>query len=57
MIKVATKVKRQDNSDLSFWLSKPVSERISCVETLRREYNGDSEGLQRIVKAVQRRKR
>ena len=57
MIKVATKVKRQDNSDLRFWLSKTGSERISCVEILRREFYGDSEGLQRVVKVVQRSKR
>ena len=56
MIKVATKIKRQDSSDLIFWLLKTASERLSCVEILRREFYGDSKGLQRVAKVVQRSK-
>lgn len=40
-------------SDLEYWLSKSPDERISAVEILRRQYNGNSERLQRTVRIIQ----
>ena len=44
--------KEQLNSDLNYWLSRTPEERISAVEILRRQYNGNSAGLQRTVKII-----
>ena len=42
------------DDDLDFWLSLPPDERISAVEFLRRQFNGDSTRLQRTVKVIKR---
>ncbi|MCX6252398.1 MAG: hypothetical protein NTX61_16820 [Bacteroidetes bacterium] len=40
--------------NLSFWLDKSPSERISAVDFLRRQYHGITGRLQRTVRIVQR---
>jgi len=40
--------------DLQYWLSKTPKQRIEAVEILRRQYYGDSAGLQRTVRVVKR---
>jgi hypothetical protein len=40
--------------NLAFWLSKDPSERISAVELLRRQNNGNSTRLQRTFQIIQR---
>ena len=40
--------------DLLYWLSQPPEERIAAVEYLRRQYYGNSERLQRVVRAIKR---
>ncbi len=40
--------------NLAFWLSKDPSERISAVELLRRQNNGNSTRLQRTIQVIQR---
>ena len=47
------KDKDQIKSDLQYWLSLPPAERISAVEILRRQYNGNSARLQRTVRIIQ----
>jgi len=56
MEKVVKKGKISDfgNADLKFWLSRPVEERISAVQTLREAFYGHSAGIQRIVKVIHR---
>jgi hypothetical protein len=44
--------KEQLNSDLNYWLSRTPEERISAVEILRRQFNGNSAGLQRTVRII-----
>jgi len=39
--------------NLEYWLSRPPEERLAAVDTLRREYYGDSQRLQRVVRIVQ----
>ena len=59
---VITKVRRrgQAAADLSFWRSRPVSERLAAVEVLRQQAFGsktadDAEPrLQRVCRVVQR---
>jgi len=41
------------NSDLEYWLSRTPDERISTVEILRRQYNGNTARLQRTVRVIQ----
>lgn len=42
-------------SDLDYWLSRPVEERLSAVEFLRRQYYGrSSAGLRRVVSVLKR---
>jgi hypothetical protein len=41
-------------ADLKHWLKKSPQERIDAVEILRRQYNGSTERLQRIVRVVRR---
>ena len=57
MIKVIEKVKKEQSSDLDYWLSKTPEERLSCVENLRRQYSGNPTRLQRTITVFQRRKR
>gem|GEM_PF-1055464 len=40
--------------DLSYWLSRPVEERVAAVEYLRRQRYGSAAGLQRVARVVQR---
>jgi hypothetical protein len=57
MIRKAIKIKnldtKSDNSDLEYWLSKSVKDRVSTVEYLRRQYNGSAARLQRVVRVIQ----
>ena len=39
--------------DLAYWLSKTSDERVSAVEILRRQYDGNSTRLQRVVRIVE----
>jgi hypothetical protein len=39
--------------NLEYWLSRPPEERLAAVDTLRREYYGDSYRLQRVVRVIQ----
>ena len=56
MEKVVKKGKISDfnNTDLEFWLSRPVEERISAVQTLREVFYGNSGGIQRVAKVIHR---
>jgi len=40
--------------DLKYWLSKTPQQRIEAMEFLRRQYYGDSTGLQRTVRVIKR---
>ncbi len=42
----------QIREDREYWMSRPSSERISAVEILRRQYYGNTEGLQRVYRIV-----
>ena len=42
-----------ENEDLKYWLSKSPEERIEAVELLRKQYNGNTERLQRVVRIIQ----
>ena len=42
-----------ENEDLNYWLSKSPQERIEAVEILRKQYNGNTERLQRVVRIIQ----
>lgn len=44
--------KEQLQSDLDYWLSRTPEERLSAVEILRRQYNGNSARLQRTVRII-----
>ena len=56
--KVVTKCNLQDwckvKDDLNYWLSKTPQQRIEAVEYLRSQYYGNSAGLQRTVRVVER---
>ncbi len=57
MKKVVVKRDLKDPShldDLAYWLSRSPDERISAVETLRRQNYGDSGRFQRILRVVER---
>ena len=56
MIKVVKRVSKKQNTDLAFWLTQTPEERLSCVELLWRQYNGNSPRLQRSAKLIQRTK-
>ena len=58
MIKKVVKKGTFDDSfhkeaDLTYWLTKSPQERIETVEILRRQHDGNTARLQRIVKVVQ----
>ena len=38
--------------NLKYWLSRPPEERLAAVDTLRREYYGDSPRLQRVARVI-----
>jgi hypothetical protein len=40
--------------DLKYWLSKSPEERVEAVDYLRKQFHGNSERLQRVVRVVQR---
>jgi hypothetical protein len=54
--KVLTKSKMSSsgNADLKYWLSRPVEERLSAVQTLREVVCGTQypAGIQRVVRIV-----
>ena len=57
MIKKVVKIidMKNDDSikdDLKYWLEKDPNERILAVEYLRRQFNGNSDRLQRVVRVT-----
>lgn len=54
MIKKIVKVTgiKDKGNDLAYWLSKSPQERIEAVEILRKQFNGSSERLQRIITVI-----
>lgn len=38
--------------NLEYWLSRPPEERLAVVDALRRQYYGDSQRLQRVVRVI-----
>ncbi len=40
--------------NLKYWLSRPPDERVAAVDALRQEVYGDSAGLQRVARVIQR---
>ena len=56
--RIAVFKKGEEPSDVVYWLSRPVVERLSNLETIRREYNQwkyDTEPrLQRVYRVVKR---
>ena len=56
--KIVRKGKLQDldsaKEDLEYWLSRPPEERIAAVEFLRRQWYGNTERLQRVVRVIKR---
>ena len=55
VIKISTlNDKNLISDDLKYWLSKPPEERVAAVDYLRRQYHGNSEGLQRVIRVIQR---
>jgi hypothetical protein len=57
ILKIAKKSRIDDLSsieeDLAFWLSKSPEERVSAVEYLRRQYDGNTARLQRSARIIQ----
>lgn len=58
MIQKVAKIKdMKDNDsmtdDLRFWLGKTPEERVASVDYLRRQYDGSTARLQRVVRVVQ----
>lgn len=58
MIRKVVKIKniKDGNSitdDLNFWLTKSPGDRISAIEYLRRQYDGNTARLQRVVRVIQ----
>ena len=59
--KTVVKKRLQDitpSDDLAYWLSRPPSERLAAVETLRRQHYGHAATarLQRVARVIQRTK-
>ncbi|MDQ7825430.1 MAG: hypothetical protein RDV48_21695 [Candidatus Eremiobacteraeota bacterium] len=44
------------DSSLAYWESRTSEERLEAVELLRRQYSGDTAGLQRVARVIQQRK-
>jgi len=42
------------SDDLKYWLEKSSEERIATVDYLRKQFHGNSERLQRVVRVIQR---
>ena len=53
MIKVINRVKKGENTDLSYWLTQSHQKRLECVEILRTQYYEDTPRLQRTFKIIQ----
>lgn len=45
-------IKDKDDA-LTYWLSRPPRERIEAMEILRKQFNGNAEGFQRIIRIIQ----
>lgn len=59
MIQKVTKIKDMKDSDsiaddLKFWLSKSPEARGAAVDYLKRQYDGSTARLQRVVRVIQR---
>ena len=52
-VKIAKLNKPSQKDDVKYWLGKTPSERISAVEILRKQYHGNTQGLQRVYRVVQ----
>lgn len=56
--KVARKTNFKNNTEikdnLAYWLSRTPEDRVSAVEFLRRQRDGNSAGLQRSVRIIKR---
>lgn len=48
-------IKNDDSikEDLKYWLEKDPNERILAVEYLRRQFNGNSDRLQRVARVIE----
>ncbi len=46
------KQKEESKENLTYWLSRPASERLEAVEILRKQFNGSSKRLQRTIRVV-----
>lgn len=42
------------SDDLKYWTAKSPEERIATVDYLRKQFHGNSERLQRVVRVIQR---
>ena len=55
--KIIKRTNLKDNfhkeADLTYWLTQSPQERIETVEILRRQYDGSTARLQRIIRIVQ----
>ena len=56
VIKVKSKRDNEIRDNLAYWLSKTPEERLSAVEHLRRQQDGNQERLQRVLRVTQRTK-
>lgn len=58
MIQKIIKIKNinagNDSSDLEYWLKKSAKDRVEAVDFLRKQHDGDTARLQRVVKVIQR---
>ena len=56
--KVVKKFKLVDyessRQNLAYWLSRPAAERVAAVDFLRKQYYGDTGGLQRVARVIKR---
>ncbi len=56
--KIVTKKNIHDSNEiaenLAYWQSKTPSERIAAVEHLRRQYHGNTNRLQSVIRVFQR---
>ncbi|MDL1894435.1 toxin secretion, membrane fusion protein [Sphingobacteriales bacterium CHB3] len=48
----------EDKTDLEYWLSRPIQERLAAQEEIRREYNswryGTKQRFQRVYRVIKR---
>jgi hypothetical protein len=59
VIKKVVRIKNTDDKDmisddLKYWTGKSPEERVATVDYLRKQFHGNSERLQRVVRVVQR---